>query len=212
MSNPNPYDQLGVTQTSSFEEIQDARNRLFAEHKGDHKQLELIEAAYDAVLMDRLRLRQEGKIKVPDRIRFAEKVVQPPPSPSPIAINQSPEWLKRLIDKPSALDIWLPFGILASLSALVCLVAYQGNSNISSMLQLTLVLGVGTSLYFLFRKERKLGRTVLLGFGGLFLGFTIGAFLSTALHTLPIPFEVRPDVFATVVTFFILWLITSFLR
>jgi hypothetical protein len=211
MSNPNPYDQLGVTQASSFEEIQDARNRLFAEHKGDRKQLELIEAAYDAVLMDRLRLRQEGKIKVPDRIRFAEKVVQPPANPAPISINRTPEWLQRLIDTPSALDIWLPFGILSSLSALVLFFPRTVPQD-TGVLQLALVLGLGTSLYFLFRKERKLGRTVLLGFGGLVLGVLLGGLLSSLLQQQLASFAISPDALATVVTLFILWLITSFLR
>ncbi len=98
MSSQNPYEQLGVTEASSFDEIQDARNRLFAEYEGDRKQLESIEAAYDAVLMDRLRLRQEGKIKVPDRIRFPEKMVQPAPAPAPSPVSNGPSWLQRLID------------------------------------------------------------------------------------------------------------------
>ena len=70
MSEHNPYDQLGVTEDSSFEEIQAAKSRLSAECRNDAKQLESIEAAYDAVIMDRLKMRQEGRIKVPDRIRF----------------------------------------------------------------------------------------------------------------------------------------------
>jgi hypothetical protein len=211
MSNPNPYDQLGVTQASSFEEIQDARNRLFAEYKGDRKQLEMIEAAYDAVLMDRLRLRQEGKIKVPDRIRFAEKVVQPSANPTPVAVNRPPEWLQRVLDTPSALDIWLPFGILSSLSALVFVFPQRAPQDVG-MLQLALVLGLGASLYFLFRKERKLGRTVLLGFGGLVLGVLLGGLLGSLLQPQLATLNLTPDALATVITLFILWLVTSFLR
>jgi len=79
MSDQNPYEKLGVSEEASFDEIQDARNRLFEQHSGDAKHLEVIEAAYDAILMDRLRMRQEGKIKVPERIRFPELRVQSPP-------------------------------------------------------------------------------------------------------------------------------------
>ena len=66
------YETLGLTEASSFEEVQSAKTRLSAEYKDDPQRKESIETAYDAILMERLRLRQEGKIKVPDRIRFAE--------------------------------------------------------------------------------------------------------------------------------------------
>jgi hypothetical protein len=206
MSNLNPYEQLGVTESSSFDEIQAARTRLCAEHQGDRKQLETIEAAYDAVLMDRLRLRQEGKIKVPDRIRFPEKLVAPPPEPVSSPARETPDWLKRLLDSPSPQDIWLPALIMAILSGLVL---YQPTSDI---LQLALILGVGSSLYFLFRKERKLGRTVLLGFSGLVLGFVLGGLLSALLKTQLTQVGLEPTVFTTIGTFIVLWLISSFLR
>ena len=63
----------GVTENSSFEEIQAAKKRLYEQHGNDSAVLEEVEIAYDSIIMDRLRLRQEGKIKVPDRIRFAEE-------------------------------------------------------------------------------------------------------------------------------------------
>lgn len=206
MSSQSPYEQLGVTDASSFEEIQDARNRLFAQHEGDRKQLESIEAAYDAVLMDRLRLRQEGKIKVPDRIRFPEKVVPPPASPPPAPSNQGGAWLQRLIDTPSRTDILLPAGILTALSALV--LAFPS----ANVVQMALIAGMGTSFYFLYRKERKLGRTVLLGLLGLVIGFLIGGLVGTALLAQILSVGLNPNAFVSVVTFFILWLVSSFLR
>jgi len=59
MSDQSPYEKLGVSEDASFDEIQDARNRLFEQYSGDSKSVEIIEAAYDAILMDRLRMRQE---------------------------------------------------------------------------------------------------------------------------------------------------------
>lgn len=212
MSGQNPYEQLGVTEDSSFEEIQSARNRLFAEHQGDRKQLESIEAAYDSVLMDRLRLRQEGKIKVPDRIRFPEKVVQPSPSPTPAQASNSPDWLQRFIDSPSRIDILLPAGILSALSLLVVFYHAPTLAASQQVIQASLVLGVGSSFYFLFRKERKLGRSVLLTLGGLIGGLAIGYLLASVLKVQLSSLNVSLDAFATGVTFVILWLISSFLR
>ena len=209
MSSQSPYEQLGVTEASSFEEIQDARNQLFAQHQGDRKQLESIEAAYDAVLMDRLRLRQEGKIKVPDRIRFPEKIVSPPASPPPAPTNQGAAWLQRLVDTPSRADILMPAGVLTALSALVLLTPRASSANV---VQMALILGMGASFYFLYRKERKLGRTVLLGLLGLVGGFLAGALLSTVLLSQIAGAGLNPNVVVSVVTFFILWLVSSFLR
>ena len=208
MSSQSPYEQLGVTEASSFEEIQDARNQLFAQHQDDRKQLESIEAAYDAVLMDRLRLRQEGKIKVPDRIRFPEKVVPPPSSPPLVPTSHGTAWLQRLIDTPSRADILMPAGVLTTLSALVL---FTPGANSANVVQMALILGMGASFYFLYRKERKLGRTVLLGLLGLVSGFLVGGLLARYVPQLAslIP---NANVLVSVVTFFILWLVSSFLR
>jgi hypothetical protein len=209
MSGQNPYEQLGVTEASSFEDIQNARNRLFAEHQGDRKQLEQIEAAYDAVLMDRLRQRQEGKIKVPDRIRFPEKMVQAAPSPASIQPPTEPGWLQRLIDTPSRSDILLPAGILAALSALVLFVPA---ATLQQTGQAALILGVGATFYFLFRKERKFGRAVLLSLVGMVLGLAIGYGLAEVLKAPLSMVKIELEAFTLAVNFFVLWLISSFLR
>ncbi len=40
MSEQNPYEQLGVTENSSFEEIQAAKKRLYEQHGNDSAVLE----------------------------------------------------------------------------------------------------------------------------------------------------------------------------
>lgn len=201
MSDKSPYEQLGVDENSTFDEIQEARNRMLKQHGGDRKQAESIETAYDAILMDRLRLRQEGKIKVPDRIRFPERTVEPPPEFIPTPAKQTPDWLQRFLDTPSRNDILLPAALFAGTS-LLSLTAPP----------LALALGVGLSLYFITRKENKFGRALLLTLVGLivgvFLGVQFGQLLATQLQQV----AVGLDTFAALVTFVLLWLISSFLR
>ena len=62
MSEQNPYEQLGVTENSSFEEIQAAKKRLFEQYGNDSAVLETVEIAYDSIIMDRLR--REFKVEV----------------------------------------------------------------------------------------------------------------------------------------------------
>ncbi len=199
MSNQSHYQKLGLTEDASFEEIQAAKERLKQEYGEDRKVMENIEAAYDAILMDRLRLRQEGKIKVPERIRFPERQTKKDSDGLTSGPNnQAPVWVQNLIDTPSQADILWPTGIYVVLGAISIIQP--------SSLQLTLALGVGGCLYFLNRKENKFGRAVLLTVGGLIFGLILGQILS-ALAT-----GLATEVFITLVTFLVLWMVSCFLR
>jgi Protein CHAPERONE-LIKE PROTEIN OF POR1-like len=208
MSDQNHYEKLGVSEEASFEEIQDVRNRLLEQYSGDAKRLESIEAAYDAILMDRLRMRQEGKIKVPERIRFPERLVQPSPQESLPRREQSPVWLERVLDKPTPADIVLPLAWYVGLSAIA--VFYRAAAD--QVLQLVLIIGVGVSVFFLNRKESKLGRAVLLTFTGLIVGLLAGALIASLIPSQLSLAAITADQFSTVLTFILLWLICSFLR
>lgn len=202
MSDQKSYDMLGVDENSSFEEIQDARNRLVKECGNDRKQVEAIEAAYDAILMDRLRQRQEGKIKVPDRIRFPERQVPDTlPDLKAPRTQQTPPWLERLLDTPSRADILWPAGLLLAAGAL----------SISSP-TIALALGLACSFYFLNRKEKKFGRSLLLSFAALILGVVLGLQISALLAGQLQSISISAETFASFVALFLLWLTSSFLR
>ncbi len=203
MSDPTPYQLLEVDENASFDEVQEARTRLAEQYSDDQKRLESIEAAYDAILMDRLRQRQEGKIKVPERIRFPERLSPPPTSFTPSPPSGSPAWLQRLIDTPSRSDILWPAGIYAGLGGLSI---YPAANN--SLLQLTLALGVGSCLYFLNRKEQKFGRAVLITMLALVVGLLLGGLLTSAVN----PAFITTEKFIALFTFLTLWLVSSFLR
>jgi len=202
MSEQSPYEKLEVSEDASFEEIQAARDRLIAVAPEDEKRRQSIEAAYDAVLMDRLRQRQEGRIKVPERIRFPERLLESPPSPSLPRVNQSPQWLQRLIDTPDPKEVLLTGGVYAALAAASL---FWRNSDALAFL---LALGVGFNLVWINRKERKLGRAFLLTLAGLVAGGLIAVLI---LQT-PLMIPLLPEAFVSLVVFLIFWLISSFLR
>jgi hypothetical protein len=208
MSDQNPYEKLGVTEDASFDEIQDAKGRLMQQHRGDQKLVEAVEAAYDAIIMDRLRMRQEGKIKVPERIRFPEKLSLSPPNLTQTPVKRSSAWLQRLLDTPTKGDLLWPAVSFLLLSGVT--VFYRSPDE--SILPFVLALGVGCNVYFLNRKERQLGRAVLLTLAGLLLGVGLGTFLGGLLTAQLSPLGFTTEKFATLVTFIILWLISSFLR
>ena len=206
MSEQNPYEQLGVTEESSFEEIQEAKQRLVQQYQNDSKIVESIEAAYDSVLMDRLRMRQEGRIKVPDRIRFPERLTIPVES-KPVTSSKSPNWWRSSIDTPSAQDIGVPAVIYACLGAITLLVPDPSGS----LLPLLLAFGVFVNIYFFNRKEKRFGRALLFTLAGLLLGVALGAGLASLAAKADLNIFGDRQIYA-LITFLIFWVISSFFR
>ena len=206
MSEQTPYEKLGVSETASFEEIQAAKHRLTQEYSNDVKTVEDIEAAYDSIIMERLKLRQEGRIKVPDRIRFAERQRETTPTPPPLSVDNSPSWLRQFLDTPSSKDLLWPTGIFLALALLV------GLSNAaSSSISVLLALGVFANIYFLNRKENRFGRALLMTLVGLFLGVALGWGIAQLLQGANLSVEMSQS-FIGITIFFVFWLSSSFLR
>ncbi len=202
MSTQNSYEMLGLTEASSFEEIQAARDRLVESCSDEPKRKEAIEAAYDAILMERLRLRQEGKIKVPDRIRFAENTPDPvSQSPSTPSVPR-PDWLSNFMDTPSREEVVWPAVTFAAL----LLFGFYSPS-------FALALAIGAAIYFLNRKENKFWRSVLISLGGLAIGLALGLTVGQLLIPQGAQFTwASPDAVAAAVTCISLWTVSSFLR
>lgn len=206
MSEQNSYEILGVATEASFDEIQSARSRLSQEYSSDRKQVEKIEAAYDAIIMDRLKLRQEGKIKVPEGIRFPE---QKKPKPAPVVESSpSPSWLQDYLDSPSQWDIVIPamvFGVGAALT----LLAQSPNDPV---LALVFTFGLVGNVYFITRKEKRFGRALLISLLAIVVGTTIGSLLAN-LSGVPLGNGgLSAAQVVNVVTLVIFWLVSSFLR
>lgn len=208
MSERNPYEQLGVTENSSFEEIQAAKKRLYEQHGNDSAVLEEVEIAYDSIIMDRLRLRQEGKIKVPEKIRFPDRNVEKTLKVPQIVNDKSAVWLQDLVDTPSQADILWPSGIFLTLSAIAVFAQNTG----SSILPLLMALGFIANIYFLNRKEGRSGRAFLISFITLFAGIAIGSGLAGLLLNQGGVTVLDNNQFASAVTFCLFWLVSCFLR
>ncbi|MDJ0631993.1 MAG: CPP1-like family protein [Xenococcaceae cyanobacterium MO_188.B29] len=208
MSEQNAYEQLGVGENASFEEIQDAKKRLIQQHSSDSKKVESIESAYDTIIMDRLRLRQEGKIKVPERIRFPERA---PEAPSKLTTNVSSQnsanWLQQFIDNPSQADILLPTGIFLVLAS----IAVFAQTPAQSPLPLLMALGFMANIYFLNRKEGRFGRAFLMSLVALFVGIGLGSGLAQLMVSQG-GVVLGAEKLASTITFCLFWLASCFLR
>jgi hypothetical protein len=208
MSEQSPYEKLGVNETASFEEIQEAKERLRQQSHNDSKVIEGVEAAYDAIIMERLRLRQEGKIKVPERIRFPEKSPEVLPNPNPVLSPPTLNWLGRLLDTPSKTEIlWssVVFFLLIGITLFA-------QSTESSLLSLLIALGFAANIYFLNRKEGRFGRAFVISLISLIVGVGLGTLLSGLLGIPRNEIPLNSEQISSVLTFLLFWITSSFLR
>ncbi|MEM8638798.1 MAG: CPP1-like family protein [Cyanobacteria bacterium P01_G01_bin.54] len=209
MSEQNPYETLGVTQEASFEDIQNAKTRLSAQIGDDRQKVAAIEAAYDAIIMERLRMRQEGKLKVPEGIRFPERQPTPsPPSESWLAEGLQNNWLSQFIDTPDRTEVLVPTLIFGGLGV-VALLATDESGQVFSLI---LALGFVVTLYWLTRKENRLGRSMLLTLGSLFISvvLAIGVLQLGAIPTAN--GGLSSTQLTTVISLLVFWVTSAFLR
>lgn len=195
---PNFYARLGVKEDASFEEIKFARDRLKDKYRNDGKTVESIESAYDAILMERLRMRQEGKIKVPDGIRFAEKNTPVLPNFNPLPVGTSGG---QFIVKPSVKEFLSSSVIFLGLIGLIFL---GGTSD--TQLPFALAFGVGFALFWINRKEGKLWRSLLIVAAGFCLA--VGLIYLGGMFA-PIVLTAK---WGSLVIFVMLWLVSTFFR
>ena len=203
MSETTPYETLGVTEEASFEEIQSAKQRLNQQHQGNTQVLETIEEAYDAIIMERLRLRKEGKIAVPEGIRRPEKAATSTVKQNAPPLSTPPAWLQDLMDNPTQKDVLLPGAIFFGL----CLLTIFSQTGDVSFFASLLAIGGMASVYFVNRKENRFGRAILINLIALALGIGLGYGLDSLL-TVPWGAEQL----SCFVTFVFFWIASSFLR
>jgi hypothetical protein len=210
MSEQNPYTRLEVPENASFEEIQGARDRLVESNSSNEQARRDIEIAYDAILMDRLRKRQEGKITVPEGIRFAEKLAEKSAKEAVQAKKaDTPNWLQQTLDQPNATDVLTTAGVFTALGAIAVLNPSPSPAKMQDSLAFLLAIGVGFTMYWLNRKDQRLGRAFLFTIGTLVLG----GLLSTFLLQFGVPsVGISSQTIATLVIFVLFWLVSSFLR
>ncbi|EAQ74512.1 hypothetical protein WH5701_07781 [Synechococcus sp. WH 5701] len=79
----SPYERLGVTPDASFDEVQMARQRQLEAVAGDPQARAKVEAAYDAVVMERLRERQQGKVSSGAVTASKREEIKPAPARVP---------------------------------------------------------------------------------------------------------------------------------
>ncbi|CAI9769789.1 unnamed protein product [Fraxinus pennsylvanica] len=180
MSVENALKVLGVSEGASFDDILRAKNSIIATCKDDQEMIAQVEAAYDMLLMQRLSQRRAGKV-VNSSIRFADaKPVNAP------RMGSMPKWLQTTtrsspisVEAPSTSELGVQAGVYGALMVLT----YFNGASASSVAPysgadvpgLILATSFGASLYFLTKKNVKLGKAAVITIGGLVTGAVVGS-------------------------------------
>ena len=206
MSQQSPYDRLGVAEDATFEEVQAAKQRVLARSGGDVQLQDSVEAAYDAIVMERLKLRQQGKIKVPDGIRFPEKPLASVSKFPSISVANSPSWLGDTFERPSQSEVLTTAGVYTVLSGAAALSAG------STILPTLIAFGTGFSLYFINQKQRRFKRALLGTIFALVLGTVVSGLLVNTLHLPVSQIGLSGETFASLLIFVLLWVTSTFTK
>lgn len=185
----DPYQQLGVALDASFDDVQAARQRRLSELEDDPMARSRVEAAYDAILMNRLRERQQGRVSTAAR-SASQREQAKPPSPAGAtgpSLPRLPQLPMGGLPRPglswpslpslqlaSGRELWFP---LASTGVLLLLLFALSSPPAELILSLA-------TLVTVLNLQRRNGRFLLsLGwsFGLLCLGLLVGGVLAASL-------------------------------
>ncbi len=197
-SSGTPYQRLGVEPDASFDLIQARRDALLADVADDPMARSRIDAAYDAILMDRLKERQQGRVSTAARSASQREQVQPPPSrPALSALPrlpqiQAPKLGRANLSLPDLAlahgrEFWLPLGVSGGLLILLFAVP-------SAPAQLLLALATLVTVYSLQRRNGRFLQAIGWSFALLTLGLVLGGLLLAAINpALPLGLPIGPD-------------------
>ena len=191
--NPNssdPYEQLGITADATFEQVQAAKQNCLNQIKADDALGRArVEAAYDSVLMQRLKERQLGQLTgaaaTASKREAASNAAPAAPALPRLAVLQNLprpklQWQQPSIKLAEEKQLWWP---LAGHGLFLLLLLVVGNQlgTPELLLALASLLTIGA----LQRRRSRLFAAVGLTIAALAIGLLIGSLISAG-SSLPI--------------------------
>ena len=193
-SGSTPYERLGISADASFDVVQAAKQALLDQVGDDAIARARVEAAYDAVLMERLKERQQGKVSTAARTASNREQAAPQAPKQPALANLPQVSLPKL--KLQALpqlalpqlalpqlalaqgrELWFP--LAASGALLLFLLALPSSA------ELVMALATGVCLINLQRRSGRFLPALGWSLALLSLGLLLGGLMAAQLPTMP---------------------------
>lgn len=191
----DPYKLLGVSRDASEEEIQQAHNFLVDQYAGHERSKESVEAAYDKIIMESFRTRKKSKINLKSNLK--KKVAESPP------------WVQKVVnmfEAPSSqviLQRAVLFGLLGVWSVMN---SAEGGPAFQ------VAVSLAACVYLLNDRLKSIGRSLILGFGGLMVGWVFGSFLIPVLPPYLFPRTWSLELITALISYVFLWFSCTFMK
>lgn len=208
MSVENALKLLGVTEGASFDDILRAKKSIISSCKDDPDTIAQVEAAYDMLLMQSLSQRRSGKV-VDSSVRFADVKAA-----NASGMGSMPKWLQTTVksspvavEAPASKELGVQAGVYGALMVLTYVNGAStplGVSYGADVPGLILATSFGATLYFMTKKNVKLGKASVITIGGLVAGAVVGSAVENWLQVDIVPL-LGIHTPATVVSEFILF-------
>uniref|UniRef100_M1BJ51 Protein CHAPERONE-LIKE PROTEIN OF POR1, chloroplastic n=1 Tax=Solanum tuberosum TaxID=4113 RepID=M1BJ51_SOLTU len=191
MSVENALKLLGVTEGASFDDILRAKKSIISSCKDDPDTIAQVEAAYDMLLMQSLSQRRSGKV-VDSSVRFADVKAA-----NVSGMGSMPKWLQTTVksspvavEAPAAKELGVQAGVYGALMVLTYVNGAStplGVSYGADVPGLILATSFGATLYFMTKKNVKLGKASVITIGGLVAGAVVGSAVENWLQVDIVP-------------------------
>ncbi|CAK9191997.1 unnamed protein product [Sphagnum troendelagicum] len=191
----DPYKRLGVSREASEEEIREAHNYLSNLYAGHKKSLDSIETAYDKIIMESFRDRR--KLKSNPASELKKKV------------RESPAWVRKLgsmteVPSPKVIALRTVFYILLGIWSVF--------DSADGGPAFQVAVSFAACIYFLKDRTKKLGRSFIIGFGVMVLGWVSGSFFVPLLPTQLVPQSWSIELNTSLFSYVCLWAACTFLK
>jgi len=189
----DPYKRLGIPREAGEEEIREARSYLANQYGGHAKSMEAIEAAYDKIMMEKLReyQKQQSSPKKPKEIK------------------EMPAWQKKIVNMYQVPSRDVILKRAAFYAALALWTVLRPGNNGPTFQVLMSFLGC---IYLLNDKIKKVARSFFISFGALVIGWTLSSFLVPVIPTQVLPSSFTLELTSSLVSYVVLWATCTFLR
>ncbi|KAH7366058.1 hypothetical protein KP509_18G061300 [Ceratopteris richardii] len=191
----DPYKVLGVTRDASEEEIQSARNFLAEQYAHHERSREAVEAAHDKIIMESFRARKKSKINLKSNLKKK--------------VEESPPWVKRILNifevPPSEVILQR-----AVFFALMGVWSVMNPAEGGPAFQVAVSLA--GCIYLLNYRLKSIGRSFILGFGGLAAGWLIGSFVVPIIPVALLPPNWSLEIITALISYVFMWVACTFLK
>ncbi|XP_010426655.1 PREDICTED: protein CHAPERONE-LIKE PROTEIN OF POR1, chloroplastic [Camelina sativa] len=189
----DPYKRLGISRMASEDEIQGARNFLIQQYAGHKPSVDAIESAHDKIIMQKFHERKNPKIDISKKVRQVRQ-------------SKVVNFVFERFQTPATAVLVKTAVTFAVLGVLTVLFPTEEGPTFQVALSLI------ATFYFIHERLKKKLWTFLYGTGAFIFSWLVGTFLMVSV--IP-PFIKGPrgfEVMSSLLSYFLLWVASSYLR